>query len=160
RRNLAVKRRPYAMAAAAAAAALVLAASTAPARADSLASSGTTTANYRLTSDHDIAAPDPNATGPQVIAEVVPPGSVLPPAQSDGSQASPLTILNTSSGFDQNHLIVALKDDVSNAAGSGSGSSSSPEQLFGLSFFGDPAHNIAGGFGKGGELDFSLNIDK
>lgn len=103
------------------------------------------TATYRLTSDSDIPVPDPNATAPQVVARVVPPGTVVPTKQDDGSEASPLTILKTSTGFDQSQLIVALKDNLSN-------STASPEQLFGLSFFGT-------GFHKDGQLDFSLSLD-
>ena len=115
----------------------------------SLASGITTgTAYYRLTSNQDIAAPPADSTAPQVIATVLPPGSIVPPTQSDGSQISPLTILNTSSGFDSNQLIVALKD---NAADATAGTLAS--QLFGLSFFG------TGFTASGGHLDFALNID-
>jgi len=134
-----VKRRPITLLAATlVVAALVVATGTAPARA-----SGIVTADYRLTSTSDIPVPSPNATAPQVVAEVVPPGTVVPPTEADGTAGSPLTILNTSSGFDQSQLIVALKD--------GTDSSGQTQQLFGLSFFGN-------GFSKNGQLDFSLNL--
>ena len=134
-----MNRRPLATTVAAAALALALTARTAPARADGMAT-------YRLTTDAAIAAPGANASAPQVVAKIVPPGSVIPPTQTDGTQGSPLTILSSSTGFDQSQLIVALKDEVTNAG-------SPPDQLFGLSFFGS-------GFQKDGKLDFSLNIDK
>ena len=108
----------------------------------------TGTAYYRLTSSQDIAAPPANSSAPQVIATVLPPGSIVPPTQSDGTQISPLTILNTSSGFDSNQLIVALKDNAANAA-----AGTPASQLFGLSFFG------TGFKSNGGHLDFALNID-
>ena len=136
-----MKRRPTVLAATAVAAALVLIPRL-EARADSIS-----TASYRLTTNADIAAADQNAGGPQVIAKIVPPGTVVPPKLADGTDGSPLTILKTSTGFDQNQLIVALKDNVTNAGGS------TPEQLFGLSFFGS-------GFSKAGQLDFSLNLGK
>lgn len=134
-----MKRRPITLlAATTVVAALVVATGTAPARA-----SGITTADYRLTSTSAIPVPDANATAPQVVAAIVPPGAVVPPTQADGTAGSPLTILNTSSGFDQSQLIVALKD--------GTDSSGQTQQLFGLSFFGN-------GFSKNGQLDFSLNM--
>jgi hypothetical protein len=136
-----VKRRPItSLAATAVAAALVLAASPAPTRASGIVGG---TANYQLTSTSDIPVPSASATAPQVIAEVVPPGTVVPPTQADGTAGSPLTILNTSSGFDQSQLIVALKN--------GTDSTGATQQLFGLSFFGN-------GFSKSGQLDFSLNL--
>jgi hypothetical protein len=136
-----VKRRPItSLAATAVAAALVLAASPAPARASGIVGG---TANYQLTSTSDIPVPNASATAPQVVAEVVPPGTVVPPTQADGTAGSPLTILNTSSGFDQSQLIVALKN--------GTDSTGATQQLFGLSFFGN-------GFSKSGQLDFSLNL--
>ena len=118
-----------------------------PARAAAAASSSinTQTFDYSLSTSSDIPVPDPNATTPQVIASL-PAGTIVPPKQSDGTQGSPLTILNSSTGFDQNQLVVALKDNVSN----GSGSS---QQLFGLSFFGS-------GLKAAGHLDFALNVDK
>ena len=134
-----MKRRPITLLAATlVVAALVVATGTAPARA-----SGIVTAEYQLTSTSDIPVPSANATAPQVVAEVVPPGTVVPPTEADGTAGSPLTILNTSSGFDQSQLIVALKN--------GTDSSGQTQQLFGLSFFGN-------GFSKNGQLDFSLNL--
>ena len=141
-----MNRRPLATTVAAAALALALTARTAPARADGITPNTPGTASYRLTTDAAIAAPGANASAPQVVAKIVPPGSVIPPTQTDGTQGSPLTILSSSTGFDQSQLIVALKDEVTNAG-------SPPDQLFGLSFFGS-------GFQKDGKLDFSLNIDK
>ncbi|MGE3820992.1 MAG: hypothetical protein AB7I30_16390, partial [Isosphaeraceae bacterium] len=144
-----MKRRPTVLTATAVAAAFLLVMRPAPASADGITPNASTTgtANYRLTSDSDIAPPADDASGPQVIARVVPPGTVVPPKLDDGSEASPLSILKTSSGFDQDRLIVALKDNLTNLT-----DGESPEQLFGLSFFGD-------GFEKGGQLDFSLSID-
>ena len=141
-----MNRRSLVLMATAVAFALVLAALTSPARADSITPNTPGTASYRLTSSAAITAPDPNASAPQVVAKIVPPGTVIPPTQADGTQGSPLTILNSSTGFDQSQLIVALKDEVTNAG-------TSPDQLFGLSFFGS-------GFQKDGKLDFSLNVDK
>jgi hypothetical protein len=136
-----VKRRPITLlAAAAVAAALVSASWPAAARANGIVGG---TASYRLTTTQDIPVPDPNANAPQVVAAVVPPGTVVPPTQSDGTAGSPLTILKSSTGFDQSQLIVALKD--------GTTTSGATQQLFGLSFFGN-------GFSRNGQLDFSLNL--
>jgi hypothetical protein len=130
------------------AAAFLLAARPAPALGDSITpNSAASTATYRLTADADIPVPADDATGPQVIARVVPPGTVVPPKMVDGTEASPLTILKSSTGFDPEKLIVALKDNLTNLT-----PGESPEQLFGLSFFG-------AGFKKGGQLDFSLSIN-
>jgi len=144
-----VKRRPTVLTATAVAAVFLLASRPAPALADGITpnANNTSTANYRLTTAEDIPGPAEDATGPQVIARVVPPGTVVPPKMDDGTEASPLTILKTSTGFDQDRLIVALRDNLSNLT-----PGETPEQLFGLSFFGD-------GFQKGGQLDFSLSID-
>ncbi len=57
---------------------------------------------------------------------------------------SPLTVLSGSSGFDQSQLVVALKNTTS--------STGTPEQLFGLVFFGQ-------GLAAGGVLNFSLTTD-
>jgi hypothetical protein len=136
-----VKRRPITLlAAAAVAAVLVLASWPMTARASGITNG---TASYRLTTTTDIPVPDPSANAPQVIAAVVPPGTVVPPTQTDGTAGSPLTILKSSTGFDQSQLIVALKD--------GTTSNGSTQQLFGLSFFGN-------GLSKNGQLDFSLNL--
>ena len=117
--------------------------------AKSLAAGLTTgTAYYRLTSSQDIPAPPTNATSPQVVANVLPPGAVVPPTQADGTQLSPLTILNTSTGFDSNQLIVALKDNAANAT-----AGTPASQLFGLSFFGN------GFTSANGHLDFALSTD-
>ena len=103
---------------------------------------------YELTSDSAIAAPSGSASGPQVVFSVLPAGSIVPPTNADGSQGTPLTILNSSSGFDQDQLVVALKNmpGVNGAA---------PSQLFGLSFVGDGLKSVA----DGGKLDFALSVD-
>jgi hypothetical protein len=109
------------------------------------ASASTATATYRLTTSSAIPVPDANISGPQVVASIVPTGSVVPPLMPDGTQGSPLTILPDSFGFDPTHLVVALKD--------GTTSSGQPDQLFGLIFYGQ-------GLQPGGMLHFSLSIDK
>jgi hypothetical protein len=119
-------------------------------RADAInpnASASTATATYRLTasSTTTIPVPDANISGPQVVATILPTGSVVPPLMADGTQGSPLTILPDSFGFDPTHLVVALKD--------GTSSTGQPEQLFGLIFYGQ-------GLQPGGMLHFSLSIDK
>jgi len=118
----------------------------APVWGDSLTSaSSTVTAEYSLTSVQNIPAPSPNITGPQVEALIIPPGGVVPPTSSTGTQLSPLTVLSGSTGFDPNQLVVALKNTT--------GANGQPEQMFGLVFFGQ-------GFSAGGSLNFSLSIDK
>jgi hypothetical protein len=109
------------------------------------ASSSTATATYRLTASTGIAAPDANIAGPQVVATILPSGSVVPPKAADGTEGSPLTILSDSHGFDPNHLVVALKD--------GTSSTGQPQQMFGLVFYGQ-------GLQPGGVLHFALSIDK
>jgi hypothetical protein len=115
----------------------------APVRAASL-----TTVDYELTSASGLPAPSSSTSGPQVVFAVQPPGSIIPPTLSDGTQGSPLTILNTSSGFDQSQLIVALRSIPA------SGSTGSQQQ-FGLSFMGQGLQSTA----NGGKLDFSLSVD-
>lgn len=142
------RRRPCAAAVAVAAAVvLALGARPDPARAASLAHNGTGTAKYRLTSDSNLPAPASDASGPQVILDVTN-GQIVPPSKSDGTTSSPLTILSTSSGLDQNNLIVGLKDVTAGASGS-------PSQLFGLSFF---KNGLQSAGGKG-QLDFELNVN-
>jgi hypothetical protein len=115
-------------------------------RADSInPNASTATADYRLTSDTSLPVPDANSTGPQVVAMVLPPGSVVPPKLADGTEGSPLTILPDSHGFDASHLVVALKNATT--------STGQAEQMFGLVFFGQ-------GLQQGGVLHFALNIDK
>jgi hypothetical protein len=101
----------------------------------------TSTATYTLTTSTAIPVPSANIAGPQVEALVLPPGGVVPPTSSTGSQESPLTILSGSTGFDPSQLVVALKNTTS--------SSGAPEQMFGLVFFGQ-------GLAAGGVLNFSL----
>src|SRR4051794_36616756 len=76
------------------------------ARADAInpnASISTATVDYRLTSSTTIPAPPVDPTSPpQVVAVIVPAGSVVPPTNSDGKEGSPLTILPDSHGFDPN----------------------------------------------------------
>lgn len=115
-------------------------------RADSInPNASTATAGYRLSSDAGLPAPAADINGPQVQAIILPPGSVIPPKLSDGTEGSPLTILPDSHGFDPNHLVVALKDTQS--------ASGQPQQMFGLVFYGQ-------GFQPGGLLHFTLSIDK
>jgi hypothetical protein len=122
-----------------------LAGRTTSARADAVS---TGTVNYELTSDTNIAPPSDAGSGPQVIFNVLPPGAIVPPTGADGKPGSPLTILDSSSGFDQDHLIVALKNVP--------GSDGNPDQqLFGLSFLGQGLASAA----NGGKLDFSLSVD-
>lgn len=126
---------------------LALAVSTQPitTRADAINPNATTaTATYRLTSSTSLPVPASDIQGPQVVAMILPAGSVVPPKQADGSEGSPLTILPDSRGFDPNRLVVALKD--------GTSSTGQPEQMFGLVFFGQ-------GLEPGGLLHFALSID-
>src|SRR5271157_3007633 len=106
--------------------------------------SSTTTVDYRLTSSSAIPVPGANISGPQVVALIMPPGSVVPPTLSDGTQGSPLTVLPDSNGFDPSKLIVALNDSPS--------SSGQPEQQLGLVFYGQ-------GFQAGGVLHFALSVN-
>jgi hypothetical protein len=105
----------------------------------------TTTVDYRLTTSTTIPVPDANISGPQVVATILPPGTVVPPKLADGTQGSPLTVLPDSQGFDAGHLVVALKD--------GTSSTGQAQQMFGLVFFGQ-------GLQPGGVLHFALSIDK
>ncbi|MFO0889008.1 MAG: hypothetical protein U0790_07650 [Isosphaeraceae bacterium] len=104
----------------------------------------TTTANYRLISSVDLPVPDASIQAPQVVASIAPPGGVVPPKQSDGTEGSPLTVLPDSHGFDPNHLVVLLLDSKNDAG--------QPEQKFGLLFDGQ-------GMKAGGVLHFALSID-
>ena len=116
------------------------------ARASTINPNATTAlASYRLTVKDGLPTPAADIAGPQVVAMVAPAGGVVPPTNADGSQASPLTVLSDSSGFDPNQLVVALKDAVSDAG--------DPQQLLGLVFFGK-------GLDANGVLHFSLSIDK
>ncbi len=108
------------------------------------ASTSTATVNYRLTSSTSIPVPPASLTSPQVVAMIVPTGSVVPPTLSDGTEGSPLTILPDSQGFDPSQLVVALKDTTS--------ASGQPEQQFGLVFYGQ-------GLQPGGVLHFALSIN-
>lgn len=105
----------------------------------------TALAEYRLTVNGGLPVPAADIAGPQVVAMVAPAGGVVPPTNADGTQGSPLTVLNDSSGFDPNQLVVALKDATSDAG--------EPQQLLGLVFFGK-------GLDADGVLHFSLSIDK
>jgi hypothetical protein len=108
------------------------------------ASISTATVDYRLTSSTTIPVPPASLTSPQVVAMIVPTGSVVPPTNSDGTEGSPLTILPDSHGFDPSQLVVALKDTTS--------ATGQPEQQFGLVFYGQ-------GLQPGGVLHFALSIN-
>jgi hypothetical protein len=108
------------------------------------ASTSTATVDYRLTSSTSIPAPAANLTSPQVVAMIVPTGSVVPPTQADGTEGSPLTILPDSHGFDPSQLVVALKDTTS--------ATGQPQQQFGLVFYGQ-------GLQPGGMLHFALSVN-
>jgi hypothetical protein len=110
--------------------------------------SGMTTVDYELTSDSGLPAPTSASSGPQVIFSVLPPGAIVPPTNSDGTQGSPLTILDSSSGLDQNQLIVGLKSVPASG-------NTPAQQLFGLSFLGQGLKPA----GDGGKLDFALSVD-
>jgi hypothetical protein len=102
------------------------------------------TATYTLTSADGLPIPSATIAGPQVEALVSPYDGVVPPAAVNGVVPSPLTVLSGSSGFEQSQLVVALKNTTS--------STGTPEQLFGLVFFGQ-------GLAAGGVLNFSLTTD-
>jgi hypothetical protein len=117
------------------AAALLSAARPTPARGDGLSTTAATT--YQLSNT------SPAGTTPvtQVVANVIPPGTIVPTSPS----VSPLTILPGSFGFDQENLKVLL--------GAGTSPSGSPLQALALDFG-------AGGFQPGGVLNFGLSLDK
>jgi hypothetical protein len=118
---------------AAVAAVLVLNTLATPAGADSL-----TTADYTLTAQGGLPAADPNATSPQVVLTINPPGGIVPPTPTaDNPNGNPLTILPGSSGFDQQGLVNLLSKD---------------NKQFGLSFFGS-------GLAADGNLHFALSVD-
>jgi hypothetical protein len=118
---------------AAVAATLALNSRAMPASADSL-----TTADYTLTATGGLPAADPNATAPQVILTINPPGGIVPPTPTaDNPTGNPLTILSGSTGFNQQGLVNLLSKD---------------NTQFGLSFFGS-------GLSADGNLHFSLSID-
>ncbi len=101
-----------------------------------------------LTSTTGIPVPGANLTAPQVEYLITPPGGVVPPTNSAGTQDSPLTILPGSTGFDASQLVVALKTTTS--------STGAPEQILGLVFFGQGlAASCAGGV-----LNFSLSTGR
>jgi hypothetical protein len=132
-----LRRCPTFLSLSAVAAALALAAPTAPAGADTIS---TREADYTLTFPGGLAAADPDATSPQLIA-TLPAGDIVPQASSTGgTQASPLTI-NSSTGFDTNGLLVLLRTNPDNNS----------QQQFGLSFF-------STGVQAGGSLNFGLSL--
>ena len=104
----------------------------------------TTTVDYSLTTSSTIGVPDSNISGPQVVALITPPGSVVPPTLSNGTQGSPLTVLPGSTGFDPSQLVVALNNAPS--------STGQPQQQLGLVFYGD-------GFQASGVLNFALSVN-
>ena len=79
-----------------------------------------------------------------MVALITPPGGVVPPTLSNGTQGSPLTVLPGSTGFDPSQLVVALDNAPS--------STGQPQQELGLVFFGE-------GFQAGGVLNFALSIN-
>ena len=80
-----------------------------PMAAHAAVNASTTTVDYSLTTSSTIPVPDSNISGPQVVALITPPGSVVPPTLSNGTQGSPLTVLPGSTGFDPSQLVVALE---------------------------------------------------
>lgn len=86
----------------------------------------------------DVDHVNPGVTLPQLEANVVPAGGIVPPTQNDGKEGSPLTIEPDSFGFDKDHLVVALNKT---------------DQKFGLIF-------LNGGLAANNLLHFSLNVDK
>lgn len=121
------------------AAVLVLAGRSPLVRADSISND---TATYTLTAPGGLPDPGTSASGPQVVAEVVPTGGVVAPSISSGNPTgTPLTILPDSHGFDQSSLVVGLKDT----------GTTPDQQLFGLAF-----NN--GGLQPDGLLHFALSI--
>ena len=115
-----------------------------PMAAHAAVNASTTTVDYSLTTSSTIGVPDSNISGPQVVAMITPPGSVVPPTLSNGTQGSPLTVLPGSTGFDPSQLVVALNNAPS--------STGQPQQQLGLVFYGD-------GFQANGVLNFALSIN-
>jgi hypothetical protein len=115
-----------------------------PMAAHAAVNASTTTVDYSLTTSSTIPVPDSNISGPQVVALITPPGSVVPPTLSNGTQGSPLTVLPGSTGFDPSQLVVALNNAPS--------STGQPQQQLGLVFYGD-------GFQANGVLNFALSIN-
>ena len=115
-----------------------------PMAAHAAVNASTTTVDYSLTTSSTIGVPDSNISGPQVVAMITPPGSVVPPTLSNGNQGSPLTVLPGSTGFDPSQLVVALNNAPS--------STGQPQQQLGLVFYGE-------GFQAGGVLNFALSIN-
>jgi hypothetical protein len=139
-----VKRcRPTILAALAAALTLALAGRPTPATADSMSSTTSLTmVDYTLTADNGLPAADPNATAPQVVATIIPPGGIVPPpATTDNPNGNPLTILPDSAGFNQQGLIDLLSKD---------------NKQFGFSFFDSGLLPAS----QGGKLHFALSIDQ
>jgi hypothetical protein len=114
-----------------------------PMAAHAAVNASTTTVDYSLTTSPTIGVPSANISGPQVVALITPAGSVVPPALSNGTQESPLTILPGSTGFDPSQLVVALNNAPS--------STGQPQQQLGLVFYGQ-------GLRAGGVLNFALSI--
>lgn len=115
------------------AAILMLAAPPLPAGAESITS-------YRLSNNNPAGTPPVT----EVVAYVVPPGAI-----NDKTVQSPLTIMNGSSGFDPEALLVAV------------GNGEVPE---GQQNAGDPVQGLAltfgqDGFAPGGVFNFSLNLN-
>jgi len=115
------------------AAILMLAAPPLPAGAESITS-------YRLSNNNPAGTPPVS----EVVAYVVPPGAI-----NDKTVESPLTIMEGSSGFDQEALLVAV------------GNGAVPD---GQENAGDPVQGLAlnfgqNGFAPGGVFNFALNLN-
>lgn len=157
-----MNRRPLAVMAAAAAA-LILAGPLTPSRADVLKPGLVT---YELTSTSDIPPanndplthPTAGQTVPQLSFDMTSANALAPapgPNDSSGNPTtlSPLSILNTTSGFDQTNGIVASgTKTVTNPDGS-------TTNLFGLSFFTPGSGPGLASVANGGHLDFTLRVD-
>jgi hypothetical protein len=112
-------------------------------QADGINSTGTATYSLSIPGGLPDPGPDvdhvnPGVVLPQLQADVIPAGGVVPPTQADGTQGSPLTVESDSFGFDKDHLVVALDKTG---------------QQFGMIFFN-------GGLAADNLLHFSLNVDK
>jgi hypothetical protein len=141
-----VNRRPL-IVATTLAAALTLTSATTPARADPLPANGTGLATYELTSSTTLPSPAADASAPQVVLDITN-GQIVPPTNSSGTTMSPLSILSSSNGLDQNNLVVGLKNVTPTTTGG-------PTQEFGLSFYQTGLLSAAGG----GHLDFQLTVN-
>jgi hypothetical protein len=86
----------------------------------------------------------PNVSPPQIVAQIVPAGGVYTPPTT--STVGPLTVLSTSKGFSASQLYDSLASTT--------GSNGQPEQLLGLSFYGQGLQAQS----AGGVLNFTLAV--